>query len=766
MKKLFKSLSLLLASIAVVTATSCSDDLGKEMPVDSTGGNSQNENGAGVYLGINFSMPGMGQNGRSYTSDDNASSSGTEVGTDVENNINEVMLVLATPDDYGFIAASTVQKNKIYVHNNSESNAGSYHATAKITKTALSEYYTSGDAGKNGAKVAVFVIVNPSGAIVDALNSETLAYGTSDWIQTIGTVTATGSQTEGAIWSSTNGGSFLMSNRDIAIRTLPATLEDWNAFTKEDNAFKLSEVNDGSVDNSSATNGGAVKVERVAARMDFRDASSADTPANTYHVIYQTNADGTDDEGMPIVDIQLNKMCLVNMSNSFYYLPRVSDNGLNATPATASTNGWALCGPEKPWYTSTDGTLSPTATPGNYVVSTYAQEKFDGTIIKAVNGQYSFDTYFNYPFFQNSGEVDNNNAVLGSSERWYVSSIDDVLAGTQSDNWTGPTGANQYKVWRYLTENTIPGDADLQTNGVSTGVVFKGKMIANEDAKLDLTEFEEGTPAYKNAEARNYLIDIINNESKELGDTYSAPILYYVAGSLYASWENLYQAAINASFSYEWNASKTGIIVSWNRQTTLYKAVFGDKGGLTGYSITVTPLNDDGTEYGDPVTYTDKIEQKADDSDEIKAQPFYETFGLDPDSPNYLYGKWVKDERPDDGPTVVAFKKAATGNDIALYQRSNDSVNGWGYYCYYYYWNRHNDNANNGVMTKMEFGVVRNNVYKLAVTKISRIGHPRIFANDPVSPKPNTPNESEDVYITVDSRVLPWVVRENNIVFD
>ena len=68
-------------------------------------------------------------------------------------------------------------------------------------------------------------------------------------------------------------------------------------------------------------------------------------------------------------------------------------------------------------------------------------------------------------------------------------------------------------------------------------------------------------------------------------------------------------------------------------------------------------------------------------------------------------------------------------------------------------------------MGPMEFAVVRNNVYKLAVTKISQLGHPRISENDPHKPGPGTPDEDESVYIEVTSEILPWVVRVNNIEF-
>ena len=74
--------------------------------------------------------------------------------------------------------------------------------------------------------------------------------------------------------------------------------------------------------------------------------------------------------------------------------------------------------------------------------------------------------------------------------------------------------------------------------------------------------------------------------------------------------------------------------------------------------------------------------------------------------------------------TLAAMRQAITATGVTIYQSSID--NGVpGYYCYYYYWNRHNDNNLNGIMGPMEFDVVRNNVYKLSVDKINRLGHPR-----------------------------------------
>ena len=89
--------------------------------------------------------------------------------------------------------------------------------------------------------------------------------------------------------------------------------------------------------------------------------------------------------------------------------------------------------------------------------------------------------------------------------------------------------------------------------------------------------------------------------------------------------------------------------------------------------------------------------------------------------------------------------------------------------CYYTYWNRHNDNGNNNRMGIMEFAVVRNNIYKLFVKSILRLGEP----TDPTNPgeegnkePPTEPDESEKISMEVDVKVLNWAVRKNDITFD
>ena len=77
--------------------------------------------------------------------------------------------------------------------------------------------------------------------------------------------------------------------------------------------------------------------------------------------------------------------------------------------------------------------------------------------------------------------------------------------------------------------------------------------------------------------------------------------------------------------------------------------------------------------------------------------------------------------------------------------------------CYYKYWIRHMNNDNNEDMGIMEFAIVRNNVYKLTVESVSKLGDP----TDNIDPE--NPDETSKMYLEVNITILPWVVRNNNI---
>lgn len=79
--------------------------------------------------------------------------------------------------------------------------------------------------------------------------------------------------------------------------------------------------------------------------------------------------------------------------------------------------------------------------------------------------------------------------------------------------------------------------------------------------------------------------------------------------------------------------------------------------------------------------------------------------------------------------------------------------------CYYTYYIRHNNNNKSQEMGVMEFAIVRNNVYKLSINSVSRLGTP----GD--KPDPEEPGESGKAALNVNVQVLPWTVRENEIDF-
>lgn len=148
---------------------------------------------------------------------------------------------------------------------------------------------------------------------------------------------------------------------------------------------------------------------------------------------------------------------------------------------------------------------------------------------------------------------------------------------------------------------------------------------------------------------------------------------------------------------------------------------------------------------------------------------------------NILYGTWAQvKSAADKADAPEALKYAvskcidAEGNLITnnlaaagftQYTSEKDQEENNHYYTYYYYWNRHNDNNQNTTMGKMEFAVVRNNVYKLCIDNITKFGHPTPGGIDPDPIDPDDPDESGEYYFKVSVKVLPWVVRVNHIGF-
>ena len=604
-----------------------------------------------VYMNVNIQLPVGGKNTRRETDSDKdddygTSTDGTEIGKDYENKVNGVLIVLADASN-NFIAAG--EHNSLPVVRE-----GIVNTTQKINKSALAAYYGNGTLGAGKDQVNLYVFCNPT----MELNQIFEKSGTDNkWIDEIATLEEkpNGTATGAAVWGGNDHkAGFLMataSSKDIK-KYIPKNFTDWDNFTNEKNAFDFSGKNTLS-NGTEIGNIGNIRVERVVARFDFKDGSPSKD--QTYVI--------AEKDDKPTLKVKLNKMALINMSKHFYYLRRVSDNGL--------ADNVEICGTE---YDSGQS--------WNFVVDTDAEQKSGG-----IDESYPFDTYFNFCL----GHQDNNTWSIDEKARdqWYTSLISDVIKKEEDndDEWNNGHSRDGYRIWRYATENTIPG-MNNQENGISTGIVFKGKIQVTTDAPQALQ-------------------DAIN---KATGDSDADAILYAYSNQLYVSWTEVRKAALDATANEEFK-----------------KAVFG------------TPTN----------------------------TPSESVYSDDTESPDHLWNIWHNEKNHNDAAALSAFKKVATNKDhqFTLYQSSRDENDGAGYYCYYFYWNRHNDNGNNGVMGPMEVAVVRNNVYKLSVVDINRLGHPRLSENDPDPVDPGTPDEKGDIYLKLSVEVLPWVVRINDIEF-
>ncbi|MDE7345114.1 MAG: Mfa1 fimbrilin C-terminal domain-containing protein [Muribaculaceae bacterium] len=740
-----------LSAAALLFAGACSNDV-----IDP---NKQGESNVvkpedGVFIAVNFDLP-TAKGTRSYTDGDNQSSGGTEVGTEDENMVQSTLLVLATYPDNEFIAAAVADKDNITPLGTT---GRSYRSVSQLTKTDLNDYYqqlkelnVQIDQATGNHKVNVFVFCNPINSLMDVFGlretddenqqSGGISIGDKDWVNKLGHWEEPNLYGSESIWTP---GRFLMANCSICTRLMPSDINGWDDFSTDASAFNLSGMNNygrpNEIDNYLEGNG-AIEVERAAARYDFRDGAldTAGADPQTYNVLLDTDEN-------PLINVYLGKMSMVNMNKDFFFLRRVSNNGraANVPMPSGEPNDYRILGPELPWYTDALGNYIQ-GEDGNYVVDVWSGWKWSGTGVFDKGG---YSNYFNYPFFNDDNSFDNKNEggikldeITGD---WYTSLISDVLNGKNKDQ------SGKYTVWRYLTEGTIPGPgAASQKNGVSNGIAFKGLIqparvadASDDDFTKKLLEITKPTNANKTSE-----------------EAMSDPILFLYANHMYATWDHIRRTAISLAINLTYHSDEGGK-GSWTFTTTrssnFYNAVFGNGGFGTVTFKVLDELDENGvpkvtflttqTEGEDIVTITDPTAQ-------------------DVNSPNYLYQLWRKSE-PVQDELFYDFREACRINKIALYTTSFDEQIGkWGYYCNYYYWNRHNDNGQNGVMGPMEFAVVRNNVYKLAVTKLSRIGHPQDPKNDPDVPTPDTDDESGDVYIAVTCTVLPWVVRENNIEF-
>lgn len=455
-----------------------------------------------IYMNVQVQLPTTGENTTTYRAN--------------ENRVDNVLLVLADQNDR-FIACGEQASLT-----NTGKTKGVISTTQKIDKEALAAYYNpDGTLEEGKEKIHIYVFCNPTNELRNIFKEHAIS---KEWMHKTENITedAYGNIIRGgAVWGGKdhqNG--FLMStaNRACIEKQLPERLEHWEKYSKVSTPFRLSGPNHTDADGKRVDNEGNVEVERAVARFDFKDGSRNGD---------QTYVLEAEEENNAILKVKLTKMALVNMSRDFYYLRRVSKDGTNANAL--------ICGTE---YEK--------GTEANYVADTDAATKKGSS--PAIDPGYPFKDYFN--FCLGNQEAGNWSIDATARSQWYTSVISKVIGSNGTASGNNP---QSYHIWRYVTENTIPG-AHLQQNGITTGIVFKGQIIPTERASQRLKD------AIANAK----------------GDPAKDPILYSYGKKLYVTWEevreNAFQTDENSTFykAVFGKAKKRDITLKGNGQTATY----------------------------------------------------------------------------------------------------------------------------------------------------------------------------------------------------
>ena len=394
--------------------------------------------------------------------------------------------------------------------------------------------------------------------------------------------------------------------------------------------------------------------------------------------------------------VRLDQVAIVNqLTTGSYLLKRVSETISSGDLPAEATNDVYLG--DEAWNSGTNA---------NFVIDPWTRNKTNVSSITTITAATDLNNNFSQA---ESTNLAYTNAFKGSSYAgmWtsFSANITDLAAATEKL-------PDQIHLC-YTLENTT--NVANQKNGFSTGALFKATyfpkkwMVADND-----THSVTAQPIdYNGSNTDGEGFDAIVNDTK-LPENLKG--FYVYNGDIYKGYEDIFN------------------FVVW---------------GLQGESVTYSYSS-----FGES-------------SMNITKEDFYNSklFGAyDP----FGYLKWLSkkitgnDDIVDDGELTGSFT-AATDNFAAylseegVQEKVNGVINFYeDFVCYYPYWIRHADNSAPTVMGIMEFGIVRNNIYDLKVTKINTLGLSSIDV-----PDPNEDDESSDLYFTVELYVKDWVVRNN-----
>lgn len=333
-----------------------------------------------------------------------------------------------------------------------------------------------------------------------------------------------------------------------------------------------------------------------------------------------------------------------------------------------------------------------------------------------VSPNYSLKNQFGAGTLDYDGIKDNYFFNIGAKPQDYTYSW--VTTEDDNDDWTGASGTS-YKIWRYASENTLPLAA--QKYGVTTGVLFRAEMKALPSDLWGTVEAGGVNPAETFAAAINSheTIYAYTQVEEAQGNTTQKPVqVTTMLGTAKQVWQYAYthkQSDIRTKFVAGIAAGVFKVTINGENKTT---------------EDEIFPALVAGTDFDtmDKLLAAVKVT--------MPTGNLTNTDGAYIPSTNYNFVAYTPEK------TTV------------------EGVDTYHYYNYYYYFNRHNDNDNDQEDGIMEFATVRNNIYKLKLSKVTGFGQPGDVTVDP-----GHEDETPEVYFQVSALVLDWVVRVQDIEF-
>lgn len=437
-----------------------------------------------------------------------------------------------------------------------------------------------------------------------------------------------------------------------------------------------------------------VHVERLAAKVRI----GAHTNAADF--IYEVKENETN----VIAKVRLDQVQLVNKQDrGTYLLKRVSSNVTDLTTKTIpdkGTNGDNYLGNEV-WNET--GQIA-----FNYVIDPWSRKKNQITDnIETIEGQditttASQITTLNYA-----------NAYTGDNfaELWNTISTGAIDLASNTTEFAD----SKKKTISYTLENTVSANASQA--GYMTGALFKATYFPKEYMAVT----KEGEKNVVKPVPVDYNGESTDGEGFDDidKDTDASKIDFFVySGKVYKDYEAIFN-------EYVWTEQKN---VTSGGKVYAYKDF---KSNLT--SIKVSELMSSTLMQGaanDPFGYLQVLKTKYKDNSDKNATL-----------------------QPDDAFDQIV---SATSESEDIKKKLAAITKYEGCVCYYPYWIKHADNKKTTDMGVMEFGIVRNNIYDLAVSQITKLG---LSGTD--VPDPTDPGESKELRFIVDINVKNWVVRSN-----